>query len=344
MSEYVAFLTILLVSFILNYFLHKVPILKDRKKSLIHKSFTDSRSKPPFSGGILLLIYLVIFLPSEYNLLKIFCFIIFLIGFFSDLEIFKSPNLRFFVQLFTIIIFVILTGTFIDSVKISFIDLILKNFIFKVFFVTFCFMILINGSNFIDGVNTLAIGYYVLILFFLQNIDLNLNDQILSVNISKLILFLLIPLFILNFFNLLYLGDNGAYLISFIVGFLLINIEKNNASISPYYIVNLLWYPAFENLFSILRKLKNKTSVLEPDNLHLHQLIFLFLKRNIKNNRITNTLTGCAINIYNFIIFYMATQDYSNTKYQLTLIFISIFIYSAAYVVLKKDLKNDCIK
>ena len=338
MNAYAAFIVILIVAFIINYFFHKVSFLKDRKKNLIHKSFIDNKSKPPFSGGILFMISLMIFLPNEYYLLKIFCFIIFLIGFFSDVEIFRSPNLRFLTQLIFITIFVILTQTFISSTKIDFIDLFLENFLFKVFFVTFCFLILINGSNFIDGVNTLAIGYYLLILFFLQNIYTNLDDQTLSADILNFLIFSLITLFVLNFFNLLYLGDNGAYLISFIIGVLLVNLAEKYTSVSPYYIVNLLWYPAFENLFSILRKLKNKTSAFEPDNLHLHQLIFLYLKKNIKNNKIINTFTGCIINLYNFLLFYLATLEYSNTKYQLSLIFMSLLIYNILYVVLKTNI------
>ena len=340
MNAYVAFIVILIAIFVINHFLHKVSFVKDRKKNLTHKSFIDSKSKPPFSGGILFLISLIIFLPNDHYLLKIFCFIIFLIGFFSDIEMFKSPNFRFLAQLIFITIFVILSQTFITSTKIDFIDLFLGNFLFKVFFVTFCLLILINGTNFIDGVNTLVIGYYLLILLFLQNIYTNLDDQTFSVGILNFLIFSLIALFILNFFNLLYLGDNGAYLVSFIIGVLLINLAEKYTSVSPYYIVNLLWYPAFENLFSILRKLKNKSSAFQPDNLHLHQLIFLYLKKNIKNNKIINTFTGCIINLYNFFVFYLATLDYSNTKYQLLLIFMSLLIYNILYI----TLKNKTIK
>jgi len=336
MNKYLAFTFILAAIFVVNYYLHKLPLLRDRKNNLAHKSFTDSKSKPPFSGGIIFLISLLIFLPNEYYILKLLCCMIFLVGFLSDIELFRAPNLRFFVQLILVIIFVILTQTFITSIKIDFVDLILQNFLFKVFFVTFCLLILINGSNFIDGVNTVTLGYYLLVLLFLKSIYLSLNDQSIPINILNFIIVTLVGLLILNFFNLLYLGDSGAYLISFLTGILLIKLAESYSAVSPYYIVNLLWYPAFENLFSILRKLKKKASALQPDNLHLHQLIFLFLKKKIKNKKIVNTFTGCVINIYNFFLFYVATLDYSNTKYQLSLIFVSILIYNMLYIVLKK--------
>jgi len=335
MNGYMSFVVILAISFILNLLINKIPIFRDKKKTSEHKSFTGIKSMPPFSGGIIFLLTLFIFLPNDQYLLKLFCLVIFLIGIFSDIQILKSPNLRFFLQICAVIIFVILSQTFITSIKIDFVDLMLKNFLFKFFFTTFCILILINGSNFMDGVNTLAIGYYLLILFFLQNVFLGLGDQTIPVHIFNILVLLLISFFFLNFFNLMYLGDSGAYLISFIIGIWLINLSENHVLVSPYYIVNLLWYPAYENLFSILRKLKNKGSPLQPDNLHLHQLIFKYLEKKLRNKKIINTLTGCIINLYNFILFYLATLDYSNTRYQLSLIFMSLLIYSLLYINLK---------
>ena len=54
-----------------------------------------------------------------------------------------------------------------------------------------------------------------------------------------------------------------------------------NEKISPYFIANLLLYPAFENLFSIIRRVSlNKKNYL-ADNNHLHQLLFKYLKKKI---------------------------------------------------------------
>ena len=58
------------------------------------------------------------------------------------------------------------------------------------------------------------------------------------------------------------LGDAGAYILSFFVGYLIIKCHNFNPNISPYFFITLLWYPCFENLFSIIRKLKNKFSPL----------------------------------------------------------------------------------
>ena len=48
---------------------------------------------------------------------------------------------------------------------------------------------------------------------------------------------------------------------------------KNITEFSVLFIVVILWYPAFETLFSVLRKLSVKTKPTNPDNHHLHHLI-----------------------------------------------------------------------
>ena len=104
--------------------------------------------------------------------------------------------------------------------------------------------------------------------------------------------------------------------------------------------MNLLWYPAYETLFSIIRKVSVKKSPLSPDNMHLHQLIYLFIKNKINNVNYANSFSGLFINSYNLLIFYFAFKNYSNTKYQLVLVLLSIIIYSTLYKVLKLNLKK----
>ena len=343
MADYENFLIIFLYILILNFFFDKLNILKDKKDLSLHKSFTNAKFKPPFSGGIFLLITILLFFPNENLQLKIFISLIFLIGFFSDLNTLKSPNLRFLIQFIVVLCFVYYSEYSIQSVRIEFLDKLFENNLIRVLFTSFCILILINGSNFIDGVNTLAIGYYLLVLFFTS---LVLNDFQALENkddLLNILIFTLVLLFILNFLELLYLGDNGAYLISFFVGIYLIKITNQNILISPYYVMNLLWFPAYENLFSIIRKIKNKKSAFNPDNYHLHHLILIHLKKRFKNTKLANSLTGCSINTYNLLIFYFATINYSDTKNQLMLSFFSLIIYNVLYITLKKNHKKNIL-
>ena len=339
MSDYVSFLNIFLIILIFNFLLNKFDLIKDKKDTSLHKRFIENKFEPPFSGGIFIILLIVIYLNASL-IFKFLILTIFFIGFFSDLNLFKSINLRFYLQFILVLLTLYFSDLYIQSIRIEFIDNLLNNYFFKVFLTTFCVLILINGSNFLDGVNTLVIGYYALVLYFVSSID-SPNISFISDDFINLLIFSLIILLVLNCFNQLLLGDNGSYLVSVFVGIYLIDLTNNNVLISPYFVMNLLWYPAYETLFSIIRKVLTKKSALSPDNLHLHQLVYLYVKDKISNKYQANSLSGVMINIYNLVIFYFASQDYSNTKYQLLLFSLSFIIYNFLYLSLKFNLKKS---
>ena len=91
----------------------------------------------------------------------------------------------------------------------------------------------------------------------------------------------------------------------------MIDLFSQNKDISPYFIVNIFWYPAFEILFSLIRKIKSKYSPLMPDASHLHQLLFFYFQKKINLRKsILNSITGVSINIYNGLILYFASIQY----------------------------------
>lgn len=150
-----------------------------------------------------------------------------------------------------------------------------------------------------------------------------------NLEIINLIFLILLTFFILNIFGLIYLGDSGSYVIALIVGYILIVESGNNLFVSPYYVAAVLWYPAFENLFTIIRRLIKKDSVSSADKKHLHQLIFRYIKsKKYFNKKIINTLSSLIILIINLPIFIIATLNFSHTS---TLIFI-IICYLAVYL------------
>ena len=105
--------------------------------------------------------------------------------------------------------FVIVTDLKILSSRIDLFDIMLSNQFFAYFFSTFCLLILINGSNFIDGLNGLLISYSLLVIYILWNLGL-ISDQIISDQNFVLILWLMLLILFLNFFNILMIGDSGA--------------------------------------------------------------------------------------------------------------------------------------
>ena len=321
---------------LINSFFLKYNLLIDKRK-LKHKTYT-SKASVPISGGFIILISLY-FGKSDY-LLIYFSSLIFILGIFSDLLIIKSSLKKFIIQFLVVIIFLYLSKLNIHYTKIVFIDFFLENKIFSLFFTLFCLLILINGSNFLDGVNTLVCGYYLLIILALMYV---FSRNIILYDIYNLynLFIALFVIFIFNFFSKTYLGDSGVFLISFIIGYYLINIANEIKIISPYFIVVLLWYPAFENLFSIFRKYLTKSHPASPDNLHLHHLLFYFFKKKIfKKNYFTNSLTGIFINIYNLFIFFISVNFFDNSKYLICVILFNIIFYCCAYFYLKKENKK----
>jgi UDP-N-acetylmuramyl pentapeptide phosphotransferase/UDP-N-acetylglucosamine-1-phosphate transferase len=148
-------------------------------------------------------------------------------------------------------------------------------------------------------------------------------------------LIILLVFLIFNSLNLSFLGDSGAYLLSAFLGFNLLQFFLKNNEISPYFIVVLLWYPAFENLFSILKRLFFKRKSYLPDSTHLHHKIFILLSKkiNLKKN-ILSTITGFLINSYNLFIFLIASQNIYSTLYQVQIIFFNITLYLIFYYLL----------
>lgn len=330
-NSLLAFIYILLF-FIVNIILKKNNLLLDQLSSSNHKKFVTSKSIP-LSGGIICLSSILFFFESFSLIEKVIILLIYFLGFLSDVNKLGSPIVRIILQMFFLTIFILNSETFVESIRISQIDFLLDNYLlFKVFFTLFCLLVLLNGSNFIDGANALASGYFIIIIsaiIYISEIKLNLN---VDSDIKKLFIFLVIFI-AFNIFSQSLLGDGGSYLISTLIGIFCIDLyNKSGLFISPYFIALLLWYPALENLFSILRRQffeKNKIKI--ADNLHLHHLLFRFINKKVKKKVTANNLTGLLINIILMIIVFMGTILPNHTIYLISLIVFKTFIYLLSY-------------
>ena len=331
---------IIFLSSVIIYIFNKNNILIDQVNFSKHKRLTGNLLKsPPLCGGILIFICSVLFFKSLI-LLTIFGFFILIIGILSDANKIFSPSKRILIQSIVSICFIYLSNLTITDLRIDSINFFLDIKFVSILFTLFCVLILINGSNFLDGLNTLVIGYYILVCFFLVMVSNNF-ELIINPNI-KLLTIILSTLFFFNFFSKLYLGDSGAYLLGFYIAFFVIDFSLKNNSVSPFFICLLLWYPAFENLFSIIRRiiLKNKLEV--ADQLHLHQMIYnFFIKKDLVKNIYFNTLVANLINIYNLIIFICFYKFYSSTKILTLGILFNISVYIILYLLIKKKLVDS---
>ena len=240
-------------------------------------------------------------------------------------------------------LFIFLVDLNLQNTKVIILDQLLKYKVFNYIFVLFCILILINGTNFIDGLNTNVLGYYIIVSFFIFETN---KDYFLIEYINwNLWICILIILYLFNLFNKIFIGDSGSYLLGFLYGYILIETYLNNQGISPFYIILLIWYPCFETLFSIIRKFRFNKSPILPDTKHIHQLLFLSLKKKYKlSNLKSNIFSAQIINFYNLVMIYLASIYSYNTQYQLILLFIIILIYCYFYFIFFKNLYLKKIK
>ena len=325
--------TLLIFILFINKFLLKKNILINETGDL-HQKFS-SKSSVPLTGGIFIFLGFLFYYDGIYSFI-LFSLAILVLGILSDLKLIRSAKKKLLLQIFFILLYIIYNDVQLSDTRIDFLDMILRNNYINYFFVTFCILIIVNGSNFIDGMNTLCIGYYLLITSIIYY--LKLSDLISIENISILYLFIvLLFAFIINLKNKFFLGDSGAYLIGFLFSILLINIYKWNPGLSPFFIILLLWYPSYENLFSIFRKNILKKSAMYPDAKHAHQLIYFFINKRYRLTSFqSNIFTSQIINTYNFLIMLIALNFISNSKIQISLIVFNIMFYNLIYLKLFK--------
>lgn len=337
MIIYYQFFTYFFLLVLINFFLIKKNLLIDSPNTDKHKKKIFFSQKVPKSLG--LIIFLFVIFNLNFNIYEIYLiFLIFFIGILSDIKKLNSPKLRFFIQSIIVFIFLIYSGDLIQSTKVPFIDYLLNFKFFSILLTLFCILIVINGSNFIDGLNTLCVGYYLslAVIFLFFQLD-NLYNSV-NIHLFTSILFLI---YLFNFFGKSFLGDSGSYLLGFLFSILLIDLHVSKINISPWFIAVLLWYPVFEILFSIIRRSTKSKNPFLPDNRHFHQLLYLYFKKkyNFKTPLI-NPLIANVINLYNFFTFCLAFKYYNLSIVMIFIFFFNCLTYLILYLILNKNISK----
>ena len=295
-----------------------------------HQKFTTNKNVP-LTGGFFIIIVFLLVLFEENNFFLISIILIFSLGLFSDLNKIISPNKRLLLQVIIVLFLIIFTNLEINSTRVIILDKFLENNIFNIFFVSFCVLVLINGTNFIDGLNGLSLGYYFIVTIALLNNNFYYSNLSQGNELLYLSCYLFIFL-ILNQSNLFFIGDSGSYSLGLIFSFLLINIYTVNSNISPFYLILLIWYPCFELLFSILRKFNINFSPAKPDIRHLHQLIYNLIKNKYNFSKLkSNNISSILILLFNSCSIFLGSLDIYSSQNQIILIIINILFYTAAY-------------
>lgn len=293
--------------FFLTLFIFLFNLIIYLKFEIISKNFIfidkpdgklKKHSKPvSLIGGLIILInlYLITFFLKLLNLsnsifddnfvymLISLSSLFYIIGLIDDLKELKPNKKLLFLVISIIFVIFLFPETKLEHIKISFLN---QNYFFKYsfFFLILSFALLANAMNMFDGINLQLIlfTFFVFIIFIIKGF-------IPAFFILFLICFIFLGL--LNFKNLVFLGDGGAYLISAIIGCTFIFQYKNFDNflyVDEVFII--LFIPAIDMLRLFIIRLLNKKHPFRGDLNHLHHIVTRFTKNNTLTVLITITL------------------------------------------------------
>lgn len=263
------------------------------------------------------------FLKEDFFFL-IICILFFLLGYFDDIfDI--NPYAKFFFQTIFLFLLVNLSNkSLINNIYISFLDqkLFLGNF--NIFLTIFCYLLFINAFNMLDGINLSAGIYTFLFLIFLYSH----HSNIILIVVGLSVLFFLIK----NYQNKLFLGNNGSYLLGFILSYSVININ-NIKIISIEEIFLAMIIPGLDMLRLYFKRIYYKKNPFKADLNHLHHIL---LKKFSYSKAIFYII--CIINLPLYLSFLIKDSE------KIYLIGLVIFFYYFLIYILpnnKNKIKRD---
>jgi len=172
-------------------------------------------------------------------------------------------------------------NAWLSSVQILGIDNLMLAYPFVAIAIT-CFAVggVANAFNIIDGYNGLSAMVAVIILSGITYVAFQVGDF--SIMIAAMAMIgALLGFLVWNYpRGLIFLGDGGAYLIGFWIAELSVLLTARHSEISKWFPLLLCFYPIFETLFTIYRRvILKRVHPGMPDASHLHQLIYMRIVR-----------------------------------------------------------------
>jgi UDP-N-acetylmuramyl pentapeptide phosphotransferase/UDP-N-acetylglucosamine-1-phosphate transferase len=137
-----------------------------------------------------------------------------------------------------------------------------------------------NAINIVDGFNGLAGGLVIIYTLALGTIANQVDDGTLA-GVFFATAAVTVGFMALNFpFGKIFLGDGGAYLLGFCLGWLSVLLIERNPQVNPAAVLLTCSYAVVEVVFSMYRRWKRAKPMMHPDRLHLHSLLNSRVTRN----------------------------------------------------------------
>ena len=235
------------------------------------------KNKIPLIGGLFLFIGLIInkiyllnnSLLSIYFVDLFYLMSIFIVALLDD-RFSLDPYFRLIFIVITISLFINYEYFFIQTLNFKYFSFFYtpdNNFI-KIILPIFCIIVFINAYNFTDGINCLATLLGISWFTYLA-IKYHFLIEIYFIFFIFMVLFLF-----LNYKNKSYLGDSGNYIISSLLGVII--IKENLSDPSLFYVEEILLLfliPGVDLIRLFFLRIKEKRNPLNGDFNHLHHLL-----------------------------------------------------------------------
>ena len=228
---------------------------------------------------------LILFTKSSFNNLFLFSTLIFLVGLYDDK---KNLNASLKFSIFIILVYYLLTlnnELIIEYIYFSSLNYTIFLHNFSIFFTVLCFLLFINASNMFDGMD-LQLGPYFIFIFILFFTELELNL------LSLVFLISLFSFCFLNFNSKVFIGNSGAYFISFLIAYIFILQNNLNMKISVEEIFLIMSIPGLDMFRVFLHRLVKKKNPFSGDRNHLHH--YLMQKYSLRISQILLLIINIA--------------------------------------------------
>ena len=255
--------SIIYLSIYLGYF-------DNPSKRRIHKIPTIN------TGGLIIyLFFLSVISQGEFNynveLIVSIGFFVCLTGFIDD-SINLNPSSK--------IVLIIIPSIYLILNGISISDLGQYEYLgnlelgkFKIPFLLLAIGLLINATNYIDGIDGLLLTFFLsCLIYYIFLIDDTKTIDLLKFFVAASFLNLILNLLPSKNKFKIFSGDSGSLFIGFFISFMTIELY-NSFNIHPAILIWPLWYPVYDFLFVSINRLINKKSIFKPDNTHLHHVV-----------------------------------------------------------------------
>ena len=199
-------------------------------------------------------------------------------------------------------------------------------------------MIVANGKNMIDGLNGLLILSSISMFLCLYKLSIIVGHSDL-IYFSIIMIYFLSIILIFNYpIAKIFMGDTGAYFLGIICGISVIYFFGSNPEVLTWNAIVILFYPSFEVLFTILRRIFNNQNITSPDLDHNHNLLF----RYIKKTKIKHPNSICTLFIFPqmLIPYFFIDYVFNDLVKVFILLSIQIFIYLSFHFIIKFLIKG----